>query len=65
MKQQNRKFLNFAQLSAKLGDRSRSSIGRDIKAERLPKPVKMGGLNYWPEDVIDGLMSEMVEAEAA
>lgn len=65
MKQQARKFLNFAQLSAKLGDRSRSSFERDIKAGRLPKPIKMGGLNYWTEDVIDGLMSEMIDAEAA
>lgn len=65
MKQQNRKFLNFGQLSDKLGGRSRSSVERDIRAGRLPKPVKMGGLNYWAEDVIDRLMSEMIDAEAA
>ncbi len=65
MKQHARKFLNFAQLSDKLGGRSRSSVERDIKAGRLPSPVKMGGLNYWAEDVIDGLMSEMIEADAA
>jgi len=65
MQQQTRKFLNFAQLSSKLGGRSRSSVERDIRAGRLPKPVKMGGLNYWVEDAIDALISEMAKAETA
>lgn len=45
--------LNFKQLREKLGNRSRSSIYRDIEAGFLPKPRKLGGMLYWDEKEID------------
>ncbi|MEL6642660.1 MAG: AlpA family phage regulatory protein [Pseudomonadota bacterium] len=54
-------FLNFTQLQAKLGHRSRSTIYRDIEAGRLPKPVKLGSRLYWPEEQIDAVLAELSE----
>ena len=47
------KYLTFRELRAKLGDRSRSAIYDDLKNNRLPKPIKLGGKNYWPEGDVD------------
>lgn len=47
------KYLNLSQLSEKLGNRSRSSIYRDIEYGRLPQPIHIGGRIYWPESQID------------
>ena len=52
------KYLTFRQLQEKLGNRSRSSIYRDLEEGRLPKPRKLGGRLYWVEDQIDKLMVE-------
>ncbi|WP_245222591.1 MULTISPECIES: AlpA family phage regulatory protein [Ruegeria] len=41
------------ELREKLGNRSRSSIYADLAAERLPKPVKLGGRLLWIEEEID------------
>jgi predicted DNA-binding transcriptional regulator AlpA len=46
-------YLNFRQLRAKLGGRSRSAIYLDLALGRLPQPVKLGGKLYWPEEAID------------
>ena len=54
-------YLSFNQLQAKLGNRSRSSIYRDLDEGRLPKPVKLGARLYWPEDAIDAAMAEHAE----
>lgn len=48
-------YLNFAELRARLGGRSRSAVYVDLAAGRLPKPIRLGGPHgrlYWPEDVI-------------
>ena len=50
MVQQMQRFLTLTELRAKLGNRSRSAIYTDLKAGRLPQPVKLGGRLYWPED---------------
>ena len=42
-------YLNFSELRAKLGHRSRSAIYLDLAAGRLPQPLKLGGRLYWPE----------------
>ena len=52
------KYLNLAQLSAKLGDRSRSSIYRDVDCGRLPPPVRLGSRIYWVEGDIEKWLRE-------
>ena len=56
------KYLNFADLRSKLGDRSRSSIYLDLYAGRLPKPLKLGGRLYWIEDEVDAHLHALREA---
>lgn len=46
-------YLNFTELRAKLGNRSRSAIYLDMQAGRLPEPVKLGGKLYWRESEVD------------
>jgi prophage regulatory protein len=48
------RYLNFNELRAKLGNRSRSAIYLDLHAGRIPQPVKLGGRLYWPEADVDG-----------
>ena len=52
-------YLSFSQLQAKLGNRGRTSIYRDLEAGRLPKPVKLGARLYWPEDAIDAAIADL------
>ncbi|MGB3317284.1 MAG: transcriptional regulator [Albidovulum sp.] len=47
------RYLTFNELREKLGGRGRTTIYRDIAAKRLPKPIKLGGLNYFPEQAVD------------
>ncbi|QGX97192.1 AlpA family phage regulatory protein [Roseovarius faecimaris] len=51
-------FINFEQLSAKLGGRSRTSLYRDVKLGRLPAPMKMGRRVYWNEAEVDAAVQE-------
>lgn len=53
------KYLNFKDLRAKLGGRSRSAIYLDLEEGRLPQPCKLGGRLYWIEDEIDAYLSEL------
>lgn len=53
------RYLNFPELRAKLGNRSRSAIYIDLAAGRLPQPIKLGGRLYWPEGDIDEHLSAM------
>jgi prophage regulatory protein len=50
------RYLTFNELREKLGGRGRTTIYRDIATNRLPKPAKLGGLNYFPEHLIDDAM---------
>ena len=66
------KYLNFEELRAKLGQRSRSAIYVDMQAGRLPQPMKLGGRLYWREADVDahlevllGKTAEDLRAEAA
>ena len=56
------KYLNFNELRAKLGNRGRTSIYRDIEQGRIPKPVKFGSRLYWLESQIDALLKELANA---
>lgn len=51
---------NFKKLSKKLGDRSRSSINRDMLLRGLPKPViTLGKTVLWDEDAVDRWLEQL------
>jgi prophage regulatory protein len=54
-------YLTLNELRAKLGNRSRSAIYLDVKAGRLPRPIKLGGRIYWPEGEVDTHLRKMNE----
>lgn len=57
-------YLNFADLRAKLGGRSRSAIYVDLEKGRLPKPIKLGQCLYWPEEAIDAHLAALAAKQA-
>jgi len=58
-------FLDFPALSEKLAGRSRSSIDRDVKAGRLPRPLKMGQSVLWLEAAVDDHLAKMASEQIA
>ncbi|MEO0359518.1 MAG: helix-turn-helix domain-containing protein [Pseudomonadota bacterium] len=60
-----RRYLTIAQLSRKLGGRSRSSIYRDVDAGRLPPPLRFGGRVYFAEDDIEAAMVTAADTDGA
>ncbi len=57
-------YLTLTELRAKLGNRSRSAIYLDVKAGRLPQPIKLGGRVYWPEGDVDTHLRGITEKAA-
>ncbi|MEO0923627.1 MAG: transcriptional regulator [Pseudomonadota bacterium] len=58
-------YLNLNQLSKKLGDRSRSSIYRDVDSKRLPEPIRIVSRLYWDEGAVEeALTSQAIQAAA-
>jgi predicted DNA-binding transcriptional regulator AlpA len=57
-------YMTLNELSAKLGNRSRSAIYLDLAAGRLPQPVKLGGRLYWPEGDVETHLRNMREQVA-
>ncbi len=55
------RFLTLTELRAKLGNRSRSAINNDLKAGRLPQPIRLGGRIYWAEGDIDAHLRSLHE----
>ena len=55
------RYLNFNDLQSKLGNRSRSSIYRDLECGRLPRPIKIGSRLYWPEQEIEAAIAALAE----
>ena len=53
--------LTLNELRVKLGNRSRSAIYLDVKAGRLPQPIKLGGRIYWPEGDVDAHLRNLSE----
>lgn len=51
-------YLSIGDMRQKLGGRSRSSIYRDVEFGRLPAPIKIGRLNYWPEAEVEAAMDQ-------
>ena len=58
------KYLNFNDLREKLGGRSRTTIYRDIEAGRLPRPILLGGRNYWIEAEVDKAMQNLARDDS-
>ena len=52
-------YLNLNELRVKLGNRSRSAIYADLKAGRLPIPVKLGARLYWPEAELEAHLKNL------
>jgi prophage regulatory protein len=50
------KYLSFNELQSKLGGRGRTTIYRDVKLGRLPKPIRIGSRLYWNEVDIDATL---------
>ena len=48
-----RRWIRMHELQAKLSDRSRASIYRDIQRKRLPRPTKVGSILYFDESAVD------------
>jgi len=53
------KYLNSGDLRAKLGGRGRSTVYRDVDAKRLPRPIRLGGRNYWLEEEVDAALQKL------
>jgi len=51
------RYLNFRSVQEKLGGRGRTTIYRDVKLGRLPKPVKIGSRLYWNETEIEAALN--------
>lgn len=56
-------YLTLAELSLKLGSRSRSAIYVDVKLGRLPKPLKLGARVYWPEAEVEAYLQNVARAQ--
>jgi prophage regulatory protein len=56
------KYLSFIELQAKLGNRGRTTIYRDVEMGRLPKPVKIGSRLYFNEADIDATLQRHANA---
>ena len=57
-------LLSLSQVQARLGNRSRSSIMRDVDAGRLPGPRRIGGRLYWLASDIDAMIEGLPVARA-
>ena len=55
------RYLNLNDLQTKLGNRSRSSIYRDLELGRIPRPIKIGSRLYWPESDLDAAIAALAE----
>jgi prophage regulatory protein len=51
------RYLTLLQLSEKLGNRSRSSIYRDVEQGRLPIPMKFGARVYFDETEVEAAVA--------
>jgi prophage regulatory protein len=53
------RYLTFRELQAKLGNRGRTTIYRDVESGRLPHPVKIGSRLYWAETDVDAAIAAL------
>lgn len=50
------RYITLSRLRAKLDGRARNSIFRDVEAGTLPRPFKLGLVNYWVEEDVDAAL---------
>lgn len=55
------KLIRMRELRGKLGGRSRSAIYCDIAAGRIPKPVRLGGINLFDEAEVESALARLRE----
>ena len=53
-------YITFKTLSKKLGNRSKSSIFRDM-IKGFPRPIVLNGTNLWSVDAVDQYLQELAE----
>ena len=58
------RYMSLNEVSETL-DRSRSSIYRDVRAHRIPRPVRIGGSPKWLSSEIRALMDQLIEIRDA
>ena len=54
-----KRYITLSELREKLSGRARNSIFRDIENGQLPKPFKLGLINYWVEEEVDAALSAL------
>ncbi|WP_083444941.1 helix-turn-helix transcriptional regulator [Pseudorhodobacter aquimaris] len=59
------RYLTMNELRDMLGGRGRTTIYRDIEAGRLPPPIKLGGLNYFSEQLVEDVLCGLVDLKAS
>lgn len=59
------RYINFSSLQAKFDGRSRASIYRDLEANRIPQPIRLGGRLYWDEAALDALLAQLAVIASA
>lgn len=57
------RYITLHDLRKVLGGRSRSTIYLDLQHDRLPKPMKLGGTNYWLETEVYAAMTRLRDGE--
>lgn len=57
------RYITLSELRKVLGGRSRSAIYLDLQHDRLPKPRKLGGTNYWLEAEVFAAMKRLRNCE--
>lgn len=57
------RYITLSELRKVLGGRSRSAIYLDLQHDRLPKPMKLGGTNYWLEAEVYAAMKRLRNGE--
>ncbi len=61
MERRSMRYLSFRELQKKLSNRGRTTIYRDVKLGRLPKPLKIGSRLYWIEDEVDAALAKLAK----
>jgi prophage regulatory protein len=51
-------YITFNELRAKLGNRGRSTIYRDVESGRLPQPIKFGARLFWIESDVEAAIQK-------
>lgn len=57
-----KRYITLSELREKLAGRARNSIFRDIENGQLPKPFKLGLVNYWIEEDVDATLGALAIA---